>query len=210
MDSTDKFLNINIYKDNKDRIDSSTNKSEEYIIAMNEELNNKMRELIEQINNVQSENDVLTDEIDKNEKSIVYQRGLMHNFNALKNYESDKYNFENKKNLLLNKYSNKIFEINKMLLNLIKYSHFGMIVIFILFYLFDLFTTDVLFVLILTIISNYYTIHSFVLSDIKMIESNNMLKENLTDLNSLINSKIKLIQEITSKSDFIGNLIDTS
>ena len=45
----DNTLHINIYKDNKDQIESSSNKSESYIIIANDELNNKVRNFINQI-----------------------------------------------------------------------------------------------------------------------------------------------------------------
>merc|ERR1711935_880491 len=83
-----KQVNINIYKQNND---NATDSSQAYIIMANEELNNQNKDFLNQLNRVQSEIEIIIEENEGHEKSITYQRGLLHNFNEL-NKLSDKRN----------------------------------------------------------------------------------------------------------------------
>ena len=80
-------VHINIYKENEANILSSNNKTETYIILSNEELNNKNRDLIQEIENLKAEKDILEEDNEKMEKSLTYQRGLLHNLSSLNKYE---------------------------------------------------------------------------------------------------------------------------
>ena len=74
-------------KENQNSIDTSSNRTEAYIILSNEELNNKNRDLLEKVAESNAEKDILEDENERMEKSITYQRGLLHNFNTLNKLE---------------------------------------------------------------------------------------------------------------------------
>ena len=72
-------VNINIYDDNKARINNADNSTQEYIILMNEELNNKILILNTELDEKNNEISILECDQDKNEKSITYMRGMLKN-----------------------------------------------------------------------------------------------------------------------------------
>lgn len=89
MSIEEKHLKINIYNENKEQIEKSKNQSESYLILSNEELNNKLRNAINDISEMNAEKLDLENDNERMEKSITYQRGLLHNFNGLnKLYEN--------------------------------------------------------------------------------------------------------------------------
>ena len=107
----EKNIHINIIKNGKEAIDKSTNKSETYIILMNEELNNKNREQIEEIKDLNSQIVDLEDQSDRSEKSITYMRGLLKNMIGVKNMVlslnklyTEKYKNNNEKMEFINKF----------------------------------------------------------------------------------------------------------
>jgi hypothetical protein len=107
----EKNIHINIIKNGKEAIDKSTNKSETYIILMNEELNNKNREQIEEIKDLNSQIVDLEDQSDRSEKSITYMRGLLKNMIGVKNMVlslnklyTEKYKNNNQKMEFINKF----------------------------------------------------------------------------------------------------------
>ena len=81
-------IHINIYKENKEAINSSNNPTESYIIQVNEELNNKNRDLLQEIETLKSEKESLEEDNEKMEKSSTYQRGLLHNLSELNKLET--------------------------------------------------------------------------------------------------------------------------
>ena len=93
----DKHLHINIFKDNtnKNKVEEASNKSEMYLILMNEELNNKNRDYLNELNESKQENDSLTEENERMEKSVTYQRGLLHNFDEINNMRKKLNNIQN-------------------------------------------------------------------------------------------------------------------
>ena len=84
---TENPIHINIYKDNKETINSSNNSTESYIIQVNEELNNKNRDLLQELETLKSEKESLEEDNEKMEKSSTYQRGLLHNLSELNKLE---------------------------------------------------------------------------------------------------------------------------
>lgn len=80
---TENPIHINIYKENKEAINSSNIPTECYIIQVNEELNNKNRDLLQELETLKSEKDSLEEDNEKMEKSSTYQRGLLHNLSEL-------------------------------------------------------------------------------------------------------------------------------
>jgi hypothetical protein len=117
----DKHLHINIYKDNgvnKGKIEDASNKSEMYLILMNEELNNKNRNYLDDLNTSKQENDTLTEDNERMEKSITYQRGLLHNFHSINNNRKELNDIQNNIVLLNKTY---IKDISKLYIN---YSYF--------------------------------------------------------------------------------------
>ena len=61
--------------------------SEAFIIMANEELNNKLRDVLDELSTVRGEQDTLMEDNERMEVTITNQRGLLHNFNGLKNHE---------------------------------------------------------------------------------------------------------------------------
>lgn len=203
----DKTVNINIYKNNKDTIENSDNKSETYIIVSNDELNNKNRELLESMLQLESTISDLENDNEKMEKSITYQRGLLHNFNYIKNYQ-------NKQLEEYNKFKSKIAEAQTFLVNENK-KHFNMmrlnIFMLCLFSLvltpYDLYNNAIH---IITIVSTFYAsklIFSYERDSVSNFMKNYELKE--TEFKNKISKLDSDIKTITSKSDFISDLIDT-
>ena len=90
-ESGTKQFHINIMSDNtaKDKVEKSSNQSETYILLMNEQLTNKIRDLEAELNEVRQENETLTEENERMEKSLTYQRGLLHNFDEMNNVRSN-------------------------------------------------------------------------------------------------------------------------
>ena len=90
-ESGTKQFHINIMSDNtaKDKVEKSSNQSETYILLMNEQLTNKIRDLETELYEVKQENETLTEENERMEKSLTYQRGLLHNFDEMNNVRSN-------------------------------------------------------------------------------------------------------------------------
>ena len=97
-------LHINIYKDNQQKIDSSPNMSEAFLITTNEELNNKLRELLNELSTSNAEKDTLLEDNERMEVTVSNQRGLLHNFNGLNSYLEVELII-----ILINKYNKKNF-----------------------------------------------------------------------------------------------------
>ena len=77
-----KQFNINIYKENKEGIENASNRAEAYIILANEELNNKNRDILLDLKELQSQHEIQTEENERMEVTIVNQRGMLHNLHA--------------------------------------------------------------------------------------------------------------------------------
>ena len=90
-ESGTKQFHINIMSDatTKERVEKSTNQSETYILIANEQLSNRIRELETELYEVKQENETLTEENERMEKSLTYQRGLLHNFDEMNNVRSN-------------------------------------------------------------------------------------------------------------------------
>ena len=90
-ESGSKQFHINIMSDatSKERVEKASNQSETYILIANEQLSNRVRELEAELSELRQENDTLTDENERMEKSITYQRGLLHNFDEMNQVRSN-------------------------------------------------------------------------------------------------------------------------
>lgn len=205
--STEKPVNITIYKENKESIDSSNNRTEAYIILANEELNNKNRYLIKEISELTAEKDSLEEENEKLEKSSTYQRGLLHNLSELNKLEE-----------VVSKNENKL---NKVFLEEIQCydenfkSREKNISIFI-----GLFTTLLLIeslmgiIDIQSLVSFFVTLISVYMSGkFNMITLNHISDKNFKEqrklIETIIETKNNEINKIKSSSDFLGDYIDT-
>lgn len=76
-------INISVYENNKEKINNADNSYQEYIIQNNEFINNRNKEYIIQIKDIQNDLDTIEDENDKLEKRITYMRGFLHNSNQI-------------------------------------------------------------------------------------------------------------------------------
>jgi hypothetical protein len=90
-ESGHKQFHINIMSDakSKEKVEKSSNQSETYILIANEQLSNRIRELETELYEVKQENETLTEENERMEKSLTYQRGLLHNFDEMNNVRSN-------------------------------------------------------------------------------------------------------------------------
>tara|TARA_B110001469_G_C9639977_1_gene321668 strand:- start:1942 stop:2568 length:627 start_codon:yes stop_codon:yes gene_type:complete len=201
-------VHINIYKENKESVDSSSNKAEAYIILANEELNNKNRELIQQLADLTYEKEQLEEDNEKMEKSTTYQRGLLHNLSELNKLEVEV--SKNEKELNKN-----LMEENKFLKQRIKDIEYNA----------KLFTGLVFIVLLIQSsiqLISFVSLISIILSSISIFILGKFDKSLIFSLNSLekfekkrdaitdyIKAKSGEIKKITSSSDFLGDFIDS-
>lgn len=82
MAESPKNISIAVYEQNKEKIKNADNSSEEFIIQMNEFLQNRNNQNLISIEEYKKNIEDLENENDKQEKSITYMRGLLHNFNV--------------------------------------------------------------------------------------------------------------------------------
>jgi hypothetical protein len=73
-------ISISVFENNKDKIESSGNGSQSYIIFQNEELNNQNKNYCLEIAELKKANLDQEEQIDKLENSTRYMRGILHNF----------------------------------------------------------------------------------------------------------------------------------
>tara|TARA_Y100001936_G_scaffold132220_1_gene129265 strand:- start:53 stop:685 length:633 start_codon:yes stop_codon:yes gene_type:complete len=205
----DKHLHINIFKDNKQQIEAASNMSEAFIIKANEELNNKLRVVLDELSTVRAEQDTLLEDNERMEVTVTNQRGLLHNFNGLKNHETKRADlfmkmYENHKELVksMNEHEKKL-QAHQSYSGLV---YAGITIMFFILGLVD-FTSLVSFTLAL-VTSFYGTQHitGFNKNEIKQIHKNFQDKENR--VKDSIRKVEANINEITSKNDFISDFID--
>lgn len=201
-------VHINIYKENKESVDSSSNKAEAYIILANEELNNKNRELIQQLADLTSEKENLEEDNEKMEKSTTYQRGLLHNLSELNKLEVEV--SKNEKELNKN-----LMEENKYLKQRIKDIEYNA----------KLFTGLVFIVLLIQSsiqLISFVSLISIILSSISVFILGKFNNSLIFSVNSIekfekkrdvitdyIKAKSEEIKKITSSSDFLGDYIES-
>ena len=207
-----KNIHINIIEPGKDALEKSNNKSETYIILMNEELNNKNREQIEEIKDLNSQIIDLEDQSDRTEKSVIYMRGLLKNFVELKNMQISL----NK--LYVNKYTNNIQKldfINKFILNLnecIKIIPVVSAIILSLIFLMEIINLyEILMYIFIIGIIGLITIYYTKIST-ELFYNYNKFKCNVDELNKTYNQQIKTlenkIKKIEDGNDFLNEYID--
>lgn len=210
MSSTDdKTFNINIYDKNKKTIESANNKSESYLIISNEELNNKNRELLIEINELNNNIGDLENDSDKMEKSITYQRGLLHNFNSNKKLQLElikKYKKLVTKNIEL---SNYILEKYNILLKIINYSLLSSFALMLMSLL--IFGDLISFlVYIMIIISSFYII-SDTLYDFNPYHFHSQVEKYRYDIKTQYNGIticVNDIEKFSKNNDFVSDLFD--
>jgi len=201
-------LHINIYKDNKESISNSSNRTEEYIIIANEELNNKNRDLNKEVSELVAEKDIITDENERMEKSLTYQRGFLHNLHELNKLhkfitknenELNKINLEEQlelKNILKNSEANTKMFITIIGIMLLVQCSIGLI---------DLYAVISI---ALTTVSVFYGMSamdkSLVFKDTSL--HNFDVKRKL--ISDIIKNTNAEINKITSSSDFISDYIE--
>jgi hypothetical protein len=148
------------------------------------------------------------------EKSITYQRGLLHNFNHIKNYQENKINQYEKRTNSLTEFNSLINDdFNKI--HKILYYTLGIYCIFMIIY--SLFLTNDFVTVVLNIIINIIIILStfysnkiiFRFDKNKQIDYINQYLYIDKSYQDIINNIDNDIKNITSKSDFISDLIDT-
>jgi hypothetical protein len=199
-------VHINIYKENKESIDSSSNKAEAYIILVNEELNNKNRDLVKEVADLTSEKDILEDENGRMEKSITYQRGLLHNLSELNKLEAIVTKQEKELNkiymeeqIILNKYIKEMEYNTKLFMGII------CIVLLLLCAVGLIDITSVIFI-VTTTVSVYYGMPYINKIDPKVNVNFDEKRKLIIDY---IKVKVSEIDKITSSSDFLGDYIES-
>lgn len=208
----DKTLNINIYKDNSKEIETSQNKSETYIILANEELNNKLREQLEHISNLDEQIRDLETDNERMEKSITYQRGLLHNFNAIKCLQGKKITYYENYNSNM---SNSIKKDIEFFTYLYRLYYSDMITLCVAIFIINYIDSRAS---MLTIFNNIITtiLFSFLIPFSCNINIGRFkeLEKKYKNIKDTISDEVKKfndeIDEISSKTDFISELIDTT
>ena len=207
----DKHLHINIFKENEEKIKGAPNMSEAFIIMANEELNNKLRDVLDELSTVRGEQDTLMEDNERMEVTITNQRGLLHNFNGLKNHEIKRADlfeklYKNQRELV-----KEITEHEKKLEAHQSYSGllFGIMVI--MFFLSGIIDFVAVVCFTISLMSSY-----FGTSNITGFKKNAIISTQKTyqDRGNSLNDSIRRVEaeikEITSKNDFISDVIDST
>lgn len=201
-------VHINIYKENQNSIDTSSNRTEAYIILSNEELNNKNRDLLEKVAESNAEKDILEDENERMEKSITYQRGLLHNFNTLNKLE--RLNSSNQENIS-KKYQEQIKELENLSKEkdneLIKlFGYLG--VMLLLQTSFGILDSMIIVILSINIITVVYILMYVTTIKTNPKNINSSFNEKRNQLNKDIEKNKTEIKSIMDSSDFISDYIE--
>ena len=201
-------VHINIYKENKESIDSSSNKAEAYIILVNEEIHNKNRDLLQEVADLNSEKEQLEEDNDKMEKSITYQRGLLHNLSELNKLEA----IVTKQEKELNK---NLMEENKFIKQRIKDIEYNaklfMGLVFIVLLVQSSIQLISFKILISTIVSGatVFKVGKFDKTLIFNASSLEKFEKKRDAIIDYIKARSEEIKKITSSSDFLGDYIDS-
>lgn len=201
-------VHINIYKEHKESVDSSSNKAEAYIILANEELNNKNRELIQQLADLTSEKENLEEDNEKMEKSTTYQRGLLHNLSELNKLEVEV--SKNEKELNKN-----LMEENKYLKQRIKDTEYNAKLFMGLVFIVLLIQSSIQLISFVSLISiilssiSVFILGKFNNSLIFSVNSIEKFEKKRDVITDYIKAKSEEIKKITSSSDFLGDYIES-
>jgi hypothetical protein len=211
MSFDDKTFNINIYKDNKNLIDTSENKSEIYILLANEELNNKNKDLIQEISKLNQIISDLENDNERMEKSITYQRGLLHNFNYIKKYQQEIIKQYKKYTESNTNHSLTLMTESDKLIKILPASLLSSSILIVIMYMFISIDIISCLLLIITFISSKVFIERYYELDENMIIKfiNNYEESEKYYLNNIYKNENN-IKNIINKNDFIEDLIDNS
>ena len=212
MSAENEKIHINIFKNNESQIEQSSNKSESYIILMNEDLNNKNRDYIIEIEQLTYQVNDLEEMNDKSEKSITYMRGLLKNIIGLKKLinEVNKIYKEHDKNILeINKcISNLVLNLNKSI-NILPIIYSIVIVLCFLMNISNLYNIIIqTFVIVITLLINFTYVNldiRFILEYSKYNNSKNII---FSSTRKYINEKEEEIKKIEDANDFLNEYVD--
>jgi len=212
MSAENEKIHINIFKNNESQIEQSSNKSESYIILMNEDLNNKNRDYIIEIEQLTYQVNDLEEMNDKSEKSITYMRGLLKNIIGLKKLinEVNKIYKEHDKNILeINKcISNLVLNLNKSI-NILPIIYSIVIVLCFLMNISNLYNIIIqTFVIVITLLINFTYVNldiRFILEYSKYNNSKNII---FSSTRKYINEKEEEIKKIKDANDFLNEYVD--
>lgn len=186
---------INVFTNHKKDILESTNSSNEYILKLNEELNNQYVSVKLECENLKNEMFVLEEDNDKQDKSMRYMRGMIKNYIELNDLHKTISNQRNKMLDFTNRQFEKLehifyFTILLYLINNIFFMYTGYVTFKILIH-------NIFSILICTYFStNYY--------NYTHINQNNNYKE----CSQLIDISKNKINEIENGNDFLTEYID--
>jgi hypothetical protein len=211
-DDDNKHLHINIYKDNKEKIDNSANKSECYLIAANEELNNKIRCNIEELLTVKNENDTLMEESERLEKCVTYQRGLLHNFNSINKTECELNELYKLNTVTFNEHIKSTINLESQIfigIEKLMYLMPSLMILSIALNITDIYNISIFFIIFCSsiFITTFYNKLEYNFK--KTFNSNHTsYYEKIKDNNIMILNKVKDIEKIKKSNDFISDYID--
>ena len=201
-------VNITIFKENEEKIKAASNMSEAYIILANESLNNRLRESENTISELNAQIETLMEDNDRMEVTVTNQRGLLQNFHALNNLEktisgnySTIYEAQREQIKAYNSFNDEFQSHVK--------NSFGYFAVMILISLsIGILTPMAFFMTAINLCSSYYL--GMVLHPIKSIKSRNLAHvEKIQFLNKMIKADENTIKNITSRSDFVSEYIDS-
>ena len=212
MQTEPKNISISVYEGNKERIQTSDNSSQEYIILQNEELIRQNKDYIVQIN----QNDIQIEELEidngKMETSIKNMRGILHNFSAkikkqnkIIRWQKDKFKDLKDFTKVINKYVKSVIEYPKIYALI----SFGILITSYILGFTDLWQTFIylLFDVIKLAIIHFLYYHNNELP--YHIDDNiESMNKNIINYNNSIKSLEAEIVEIDKSNNFIEEYID--
>ena len=201
-------VNITIFKDHEEKIKAASNMSEAYIILANEALNNRLRESENTIAELNAQIETLTEDNSRMEVTVTNQRGLLQNFHALNNLEktiSGNYGSINEAQKEQIKAYNSFQEEFQ---NHVKNSFVYFAIMILISLSMGILKPMAFFMTVINLFSSYYL--GMVLHPIKPIKSRNVeFYEKIQYLNKMIKEDKNTIENITSRSDFVSDYIDS-
>lgn len=202
-------LHINIYKDNQQKIDSSPNMSEAFLITTNEELNNKIRELLNEISTCNAEKDTLLEDNERMEVTVSNQRGLLHNFNGLKKFEQERADLFEKKANTHKDHMKCVHEFDNKLT--CHHQNIGIAFVMATMFFMTIGIIDITSVITFSmgLVGSFFGTQNFTgFNKNELKDINRKFENKETNIRENIRAIEKKINEIVSKSDFISDYID--
>ena len=198
-------MSINVFTSKREEIMKSDNSSNEYILKMNEELHNSNIELRIQMQEMKSQIEDLENELDKNDASLRYMRGVLKNYVELKLL----YKSLCAKKTDYNKFCDKELKLSDEYIN----NYYNMIVScmcmflmsMLLFMNFNLISLESMLYIVISMVSSFGATYNYYDIDSEFKNINYNIADNITQN---IKEEMKKIKEIEDGNDFLSEYIN--